>query len=318
MYFTALNLKIADEHTCSLCGIELIKVHNRQSTSHKTWLFQPYPMFISPMCHHYYQVQLSDLIDAPTLTDIWPEVLSALQNQFILCHKAVWMIPILLKTLDYYNLPYPNCQLGCTLIMSKRLYPHLTNHSLNSLQNELKFMPSLKEKITPALQTVFLTLHLAKTLNCLTIDDLLETLSLDASILEPNTTISSCLPTFKGELGLKTLQTTTSISSSSSTSVSKPNQCTYSFMGKVVSLTGPLESMTRVDAVKKLHILGATYSSSVTNKTDVVLTNVKNPELLPLDTLTSKLRRALILKTQGQIIDIISEETFLQAIKSLK
>ena len=84
-----------------------------------------------------------------------------------------------------------------------------------------------------------------------------------------------------------------------------------SLQGKVVSLTVPLEHMTRVQAVKRLHALGATYSSSVTSKTNVVITNIKIPNHSSDAKLTSKLSRALHLINEGHSISIIDEETFL-------
>lgn len=315
MHYTVLNLKIADEQLQSLCGIEMIEMHDKHILHKKSWLIHPEVLYISPMCYKRYHLKASELIDAPYLPEVWPDILPYLQCKVILCHKAIGMISILLKALDSYGLDYPRCEIGCTLMISKRLYPHLTNHHLNHLKTHIDSTHSLEDEMSEIDLMVLLMSKVIDTLNCTTLSQLLDQLQLQLGEINPQLSIPIIWPSFIGSLSDKLLLPNESIP------LVPPHPLTnlpYSFLGKVVCLTGPLESMVRIDAVKKLHALGATYSSSVTRQTNVVLTNVKNPELLPLESLTSKLRRALILKAQGQSIDIIHEETFLQAIEALK
>ena len=315
MHYTILNLKMADEQSQSLCSIELIEMHHKHILDKKSWVIQPELLYISPMCYKRYHLKASDLVDAPYLYEAWPDILPHLQGKVILCHKAIEIFSILLKALDRYGLAYPNCEIGCTLMISKRLYPHLPNHHFHHLRSHMDIPHSLENEVSEIDLMVSLMSKVIDILNCTTLSQLLDQLQLQLGEITPLVSTPIIWPSFIGSLNDKLLIPNESIS------LVSPHTLTtlpYSFLGKVVCLTGPLESMVRIDAVKKLHALGATYSSSVTSQTNVVLTNVKNPELLPFESLTSKLRRALILKAQGQSIDIIHEETFLQAIQTLK
>lgn len=325
MDFIALSLEIADEQTQDICGIEIVEVKSRRIIVQKKWVIQPISLYISPLCVKQYQLKLSNLIDAPTLLEIWPQILSYLQDKLLFYHKAVWMVPILQKALDYYQLDFPTCSIGCTLMMSKKVYPQLNQHKLNKLASTLNLhqMNAIAPKASNAAWTAQLLLHIASTLGAFNLHELLEASHLTLGYFAPSATQRLVLPTFDEKISYisisdesfsrKTADTTDTPSSWVTVSTSL-NTIPYNFQDKIVVLTGPLETMTRVDAVKKLNTLGATHSGSVTAKTQVVLTNIKNPDQLPLDALTSKLRRALILKAQGQPIDIIDEETFLQAI----
>lgn len=318
MHFTTLNIKIADEQSKSICTIELVEVAQKRIIKQKSWLIRPIPLYISPLCHKINHLRLLDFMDCPTLPEIWPEIVSYLQGQVIFFHKAIGQLSILLKALDSYQLPYPECVIGCSLMMSKKLYPSFPNHQLSTLDELLHFIPSTEHHVSTALQVALLILHLGKTLTCSNTDDLLNTLGIKNHALDATKPLEHNLPTFNEVFNLEPLNPQAlQVSSAHTPSTSTSSFESYSFRDKVVCLTGPLESMTRVDAVKKLYALGATYSSSVTSKTNVILTNVKNPESLPLDSLTSKLHRAMLLKASGQPIDIISEEVFLSAIKTL-
>ncbi len=320
MDFITLSIKIANEQTQDLCAIELIEVKSRRIVLQKSWLIKPLMLTISPLCAKKYHLKLIELMDAPTLSDVWPEISSLIQGKIVFCHKAIWTISILLKALDKRQLTYPNCQIGCTLMISKSLYPHLDSHQLGQLASilNLRQTTSLEPKPSEAVQTAQLLLHVAYNQNYFKLDDFLQGFHLILGTIHPNQSPSFVAPSFDrlGAMDISRDSSCKLASSVLSLSQSHTAQAPYNFQGKVVVLTGPLESMPRVDAVKKLHALGATHSGSVTSKTQVVLTNVKNPEQLPLDTLTSKLRRALLLKAQGQCIDIINEETFLYAISS--
>jgi len=316
MYYTILHLKFANESPESLCAIELIEMHNKHILEQKSWLIRPDTLSISPICQSRYGIQLSDFIDAPSLTEVWDDILPYLQNKVLFSHKSIWIISMLLKVLNYYQLDYPKCQIGCTLIMSKRIYPLCTGHSLDKLKEYLGYSPSSKQSASDAMFIVALIRALMQSQNVFTMYDLLESLQLQLGEIPTNGSLPIIWPTFNGSLKSHSKATTESPSDSDLIASSNgliPTTLHYDFTDKVICLTGALESMVRVDAVKRLHALGATYTSSVNCKTNAILTNVKNPELLPLDTLSSKLRRALLLKAQGQAIDIIDEETLLNA-----
>ena len=80
------------------------------------------------------------------------------------------------------------------------------------------------------------------------------------------------------------------------------------FNNKIVVLTGELHSMSRIEATNLIEKLGGTVRNSVTKKTDILITNVRNIENLSPNQMSSKLRNAVTYREQGQDIMIMNEE----------
>src|SRR5699024_9132976 len=75
----------------------------------------------------------ADVQDAPTYAELWPTLNEYVNNKLIIAHNASFDMSVMRKTLDYFHLPYPELDYLCTVNISKRVWPGLTNHKLNTL-----------------------------------------------------------------------------------------------------------------------------------------------------------------------------------------
>ena len=66
--------------------------------------------------------------------------------------------------------------------------------------------------------------------------------------------------------------------------------------------------MSRIEATRLINNLGGITRNSVTKKTDILITNVRNIENLSPNQMSSKLRNAVTYREQGQDIMIMNEE----------
>lgn len=85
---------------------------------------------------------------------------------------------------------------------------------------------------------------------------------------------------------------------------------THPLFDKVCVFTGTLEKMCRRDAMQAVVDLGGTLGSSVTKKTNYLILANNNYSPLIKDGKSSKQKRAEQLKSDGQDIEIISENVF--------
>ncbi|RDY23691.1 hypothetical protein CHF27_007085 [Romboutsia maritimum] len=90
------------------------------------------------------------------------------------------------------------------------------------------------------------------------------------------------------------------------------------FKNKVVVFTGPLYSMSRVQASLLIRRLGGSTSSSVTKKTNILVIGFKNIQSLNLNQMSTKLRRAIDLECNGQDIIFLKEDEFLNILNDSK
>lgn len=80
---------------------------------------------------------------------------------------------------------------------------------------------------------------------------------------------------------------------------------TYYLKDKVVVFTGIFHSMSRAEATKFINDLGGITRNSVTKKTNILITNVKNIDNLTPNQMSNKLRKAVNYMNQGQDLIII-------------
>lgn len=302
MHFTTLAIKTTNENPTSLCALEITLVRNGRCTIQKNWFFRPLDLRFELEKQLLYGIKLVDIIDQPSFISQWEDIRPYLENQVVICHSATYVWSTLCHLLDFYHLPYPNCYFVCTMMLGKHLYPNLPNRKLSTLCNHLGILFDSHQVGDISKGCTLLFLQMAKQLRCIDCEDILNTLEITWGQLTPS---QITWPTFKRPVqSIIPIPITPLV-------IPKSTKPTLSLQGKVVSLTGPLESMTRMQAVKRLHTLGATYSSSVTSKTNVVITNISLSNDFLGTKLTSKLSRALYLINEGHPIHIMDEETFL-------
>lgn len=302
MHFTSLAIKTINENPTSLCALEVTVVREGRCTLQKNWFFCPLDLRFEPAKQLLYGIKLVDLIDQPDFISQWENIRPYLENQVVICHSATYVWSTLRHLLDCYHLSYPNCYFACTMMLGKHLYPSLPNRKLSTLCNHLDILFDSHQTGDASTCCALLFLQMSKLLHCTDCEDVLNTLEITWGQITPS---QIAWPTFKSSERNIIFPSNTPLLTPAST---KP---TLSLHGKVVSFTGPLESMTRTQAVKRIHALGASYSSSVTSKTNVVVTNLKVSNHHSNKKLTSKLSRALHLIDEGHPIVIINEETFL-------
>lgn len=83
------------------------------------------------------------------------------------------------------------------------------------------------------------------------------------------------------------------------------------FKHQTVVFTGALKSLSRQEAIALIGQLGGTVGSSVTKKTNIVVTGIKNIYELSPNEMSTKLRKAIELVYHGQDILFLNEEEFL-------
>lgn len=316
MHFTALAIKTANETPSSLCALEIVIVKQGRIIKQKNWFFRPTEMRFEPSQKRQYQIHPIDVIDAPDFSCMWPEIKPYLDNEIIICHHSAHLWFILCQVLDRLILPYPNCYFICTMMLGRCIYPNFHSRKLSDLCTYSGIAYNPQEPSDSATACAQLFLRMAKVCHADDCEEVLRNLHSSWGIITPHQITWPSFEPDKLQTSGKdeesfSIHSVPQYKKASNASASVPH---FQLRGQVVCLTGSLESMTRVRAVKYLNQLGASYSSSVTAKTTVVITNVANPELLPREHLTSKLRKALMLIDQGHPITIMNESTFLSFI----
>ncbi|ASK60954.1 hypothetical protein CFK37_01375 [Virgibacillus phasianinus] len=132
MNFISIDFETANEKRHSPCAIGIV-------VANESGIIDEYYSLINPLMDfssfniRVHGITQEDVIDAPTFPELWPKFKTYLTGNCVIAHNASFDMSVLRKTLDYFNLTYPQMEYLCTVEVSKRIWPDLMNHRLNTV-----------------------------------------------------------------------------------------------------------------------------------------------------------------------------------------
>lgn len=132
MQFVSIDFETANEKRFSPCAIGVVIADEHQIIDEFYSLINP-QMEFSPYNTYVHGITPIDVVDAPTFTELWPRLDNYLNHHLVVAHNASFDMSVIRNTLDYYELPYPVLDYLCTVAISKKTWPELENHKLNTL-----------------------------------------------------------------------------------------------------------------------------------------------------------------------------------------
>ncbi|BBF43362.1 probable DNA polymerase III epsilon chain [Lachnospiraceae bacterium KM106-2] len=298
MNFIAIDFETANEKRSSPCSIGITVVKDGTIIEEKTFLIRPHEMRFEPINIMIHGIRPDDVKDCPEFCDLWDELFPYFNNNLIVAHNASFDMSVLRATLDLYNITYPTFSYTCSMLASKHFYPMLPNAKLDTVNQFLSYDFLHHDAGADASACANILLTIMKECNVTTTEDYVAATGLSfGSIFE------------HGYKAPKYNNRSLISKRNYENTAAKPCPV-VSLTGKVVCFTGPLKSMSRSEAASYVMQMGGCFSSSVTKKTNLLVTNVSHPETLSPSQMSTKLRRAMDLKSKGQEIAIINEEEF--------
>lgn len=313
MDFVAIDFETANEKRNSACSLGIAVVKDNKITEVKYWLIKPYEMRFEPMNVWIHGIVEEDVKNEPQLNDLWSEVKPYLENNLVIAHNASFDMSVLRNTLDCYGISYPNFDYSCTVVMAKNYYEELENHKLNTIAKHLGIEFKHHHAGEDAAAAAKILINICDELNIQNVDDLSDKLNLRIGRMYEGGYVSAGLNKGKSKTKRRSKKNAESIILKDIKLNNDFNQ-KHPFFDKTIVFTGPLGSLSRIEAMQKVINVGGTAGSSVTRKTNYLVTGICNIEKLPFDKKSNKLRKAETLIKSGQDIKIISEEDFLKII----
>ncbi|WP_449354159.1 3'-5' exonuclease [Virgibacillus natechei] len=132
MNFVSIDFETANEKRFSPCAIGVVVANEHEVLDEFYSLINPLMGFTS-FNTYIHGITEEDVADAPTFPQIWPTLHKYLSENTVVAHNASFDMSVLRQTLDYFNLTYPDMDYLCTANISKRVWPDLINHKLNTL-----------------------------------------------------------------------------------------------------------------------------------------------------------------------------------------
>ncbi|AOF48609.1 3'-5' exonuclease [Tetragenococcus halophilus] len=133
MNFIAMDFETANYQRHSACSLALVMVENSQIVDEYYTLIKPETKFFwKNMQIH--GIHPEDVADAPKFPEIWQTIHPYFQeNNLVVAHNAGFDNSVLAGCLNYYNLEPARFLSLCTVKTSRKLYPEISNHRLNTM-----------------------------------------------------------------------------------------------------------------------------------------------------------------------------------------
>lgn len=132
--FVAIDFETANKYKNSACSLAAVTVENGQIVKRAYSLIKPPFMQFDDECIEIHGIYPKDVMEKPTFDELWPRIYeNHLKGKLVIAHNAKFDIGVLRATLDYYNIIWPELDYTCTVKISRKVWPNLANHKLNTL-----------------------------------------------------------------------------------------------------------------------------------------------------------------------------------------
>lgn len=307
MNFVAIDFETANEKRNSPCSIGIVVVKDGKIVDRIYHLIKPKEMRFLPINIGIHGIRPRMVENELEFDKVWEKIKEYFNNSLVIAHNASFDISVLRRTLELYKIEVPSFNYICTMKLAKNFYRGLDNARLNTVSEFLGFEFNHHNALADAEACSNILLNISEELRSSDINKISESLSISIGMVDDSKYKASSV---KGRALISSTRTPINNKKSFYEGLSG-----NVFQGEVVVFTGKLSTMTRGEAMSIIRKLGGTTGSSVTKKTTCLITNSKDLDDLMFGEMSTKFRRALYLKEQGQNIKILNENEFLNIIK---
>lgn len=302
MNFVAIDFETANEKRNSPCSIGLVVVKNGEIIEKVYHLIKPKEMRFMPINIGIHGIRPHMVKDELEFDKVWEKIKHYFNDNLVIAHNASFDISVLRNTLELYDIKMPSFKYICTMKLSKNFYSSIDNARLNTVNNFLGYEFKHHDALADAMACSNILLNISQELNSKNINEISKLLGVTLGYVNEN--------------GYKSSSTKGRIFRKSNKQPSRKNIIESfnftAFKDEIVVFTGRLASITRDEAMILVRKLSGNVGSSVTKKTTCIVTNTKDIENLNREEMSNKLRRAVDLKKNGQVIKFLNEEAFLK------
>lgn len=132
MRFASIDFETANEKRHSPCAVGIVVADEQEIVDEFYSLINPLMEF-SSFNTGIHGITSRDVTDAPSFAEVWPTIRSYLTEDIAVAHNASFDMSVIRNTLDYFQIAYPEMDYLCTANISRKAWPGLSNHKLNTV-----------------------------------------------------------------------------------------------------------------------------------------------------------------------------------------
>lgn len=131
--FAAIDFETANSQRSSVCSVGVVIVRGGRITDKIYRLIRPAPNYYSRWTTEIHGLTRSDTDSAADFPEVWAEIAPLIEGLPLVAHNSPFDEGCLRAAHEAYDLAYPKYQFYCTCRLSRRIYPFLVNHQLQTV-----------------------------------------------------------------------------------------------------------------------------------------------------------------------------------------
>lgn len=135
--FAAIDFETATSKYDSACSVAVVEVKNGEIADSWYTLIRPPQLCFLPFNIKIHGITPTQVKDKPDFAGIWEELRERLEGRIVVAHNAQFDMGVLRACLRTYCLPEPQFKHCCTVSISRKIWPDLYNHKLDTVGNYL-------------------------------------------------------------------------------------------------------------------------------------------------------------------------------------
>lgn len=301
MNFITIDFETASAQRDSPCEIGLTFIEDWKIKETKSWLIQPEGNYFDLYNIRIHGITPDQTKDEPEFDKIWPEIMPYIEGKFLIAHNAGFDFSVLRRTLELYDLDFPNLTYSCSYIFSKKVWPGLPGYGLRDLCSFNQIQFNHHRAGDDSLAAAKLSLKAFAEIGLESMDEFQEKLQIKIGSLFPG--------------GYKPSETKRIYSPKITKEyISDPEKHNPEsiFYQRNVLFTGKMDSMTREEANQAIADIGGTPLRGFNSSIEFLVVGQQDYRVVGDDGMSSKQEKTVKLIQKGQLIEIMSEDDFLR------
>ena len=180
MRIVALDFETANSSMASACALGIAIYEEGEILDSFEWYFKPYHRYNYFANTHIHGICKEDVEDEEEFVYYYDELSEILKDAMIVAHNAVFDMSVLNAVCDVYGLSHFQNPYIDTVTISRRVYPELYNHRLNTVCEYLDISLNHHNGKSDAYACLMILLKAMEAYDVYEVEDLLEKMKISA------------------------------------------------------------------------------------------------------------------------------------------
>lgn len=176
--FTAIDFETANRYANSACSLAAVTVQGDKVVREGYSLIRPPYMVFAPENIRIHGITPDKVVHKPKFDALWPTVRTHLEGRILVAHYAAFDTRVLRSLLKTYDLEKLPANYACTVQISRRVWPQLPDHKLDTVANFLGYDFRHHQALDDARACAWIVVKAAEAVGADSMEQLLESIGL--------------------------------------------------------------------------------------------------------------------------------------------